>query len=508
MPLTVAAPALARVRPQTQTARLLAFALIAAAGLGLRIWIDRAAVGIPDSDEAIVGLMVRHALHGEVSTFYWGQPYGGSQEAILTVPLFAVFGASYTALRVVPIVLSAVAALLVWRVGRRTLPGTGPALAGVLMWVWLPESLVHLTHQYDFYASEVVYAALLLLLVLRVVERPTALRVGLLGLTLGLAFWQSVQIIPIALPALAWGAWKQPRALRHAWLGGALAVVGALPWIVWNIRHDWGSLMDRADLHQYTHSLRLFASPLLPMTLGLRTPLTGELLLPSKVAITVAYAALLILASIGAVRYRHRAVALPFVVFFVFPFVWAVAKRVTYLSATPTYLIVVTPVIVLLVALLGRRPPAAVAVAVAALAISAVSIQRMDDDTKAIHPRGIPVVPRDLSPLVATLDRAGVTHVYADYWITYRLSFDTNERIVATEVDPGRGSIRNGVVYRSSDRIPRQPSYARAVDESSRRGFVFFRRSVGLALPQRLEALGYRRILTGEFAVYLPPLTN
>lgn len=505
--MTAVAAAFARARPDTRTARVAAFALVAAAGLALRVWIDRAAVGIPDSDEAIVGLMVRHALHGELTTFYWGQPYGGSQEALLTVPLFAVFGAGYTALRVVPIVLSGVAAFLVWRVGRRTLPGSAPALAGALMWLWFPESLVHLTHQYDFYASEVLYAALLLLLVLRVVERPTALRVGILGLTLGLAFWQSVQVVPIVLPALVWAAWKQPRALRHAWLGGVLAVVGALPWLIWNLRHDWGSLMDRADLHQYAHSLRLFASPLLPMTLGLRTPLTGQLLLPSKVVVTLLYAALLVLAAIGAVRYRHRRVAVLFLVFFLFPFIWAIAKRVTYLSAKPTYLIVLTPVIALLVALLGRRPLAAVAIAAAALAISAVSIQRMDDDTKAFHPRGIPVVPRDLGPLVAVLDRAGIDHVYADYWITYRLAFDTRERIVATEVDPGGSSIRNGVVRRPKDQIPRQPAYARAVDESPRRGFVFFRRSAGLALPRQLVALGYRRVLTGGFAVYLPPLT-
>ena len=46
----------------------------------------------PDSDEAIVGLMARHVLDGELTTFFWRQAYGGSQEAILTAPLFWVVG--------------------------------------------------------------------------------------------------------------------------------------------------------------------------------------------------------------------------------------------------------------------------------------------------------------------------------------------------------------------------------------------------------------------------------
>ena len=505
--MTTAVGAVSRVRVHAHAARIATFVLVAVAGLALRIWIDRSAIGIPDSDEAVVGLMVRHALHGHFTTFYWGQAYGGSQEVLLTVPLFAVFGASYSVLRIVPVALAAVAALIVWRIGRRVLSEPAAALAGALMWIWFPENLVHITHQYGFYASDIVYAALLVLLLLRVIEQPTRLRVALVGLTLGLAFWESVQIVPLAAPALAWTAWKQPRALRHAWLAAILAFIGALPWFVFNVRHDWASLMARAGLHDYAHSLRLFASPLLPMTLGLRTPLTGEIAPPGKVVVTLAYALLLALAVAAAVRYRHRRVAFLFAIFFAFPFVWALSRRVTFLSATPRFLIVLTPVIALLVAQLGRRVAAATAVAVATLALSAISIQRIDADTKAVHPHGIPVVPRDLGPLIGVLERAGVNHVYADYWITYRLDFDSHEQIVATELDPGNSWIRHGVVQRPVGLKPRSLDYAHAVD-AARHGFVFFRRSTALPLPKRLVELGYRRVLIGEFAVYLPGLTT
>src|SRR5438034_7309610 len=39
-------------------------------------------------------LMARHALHGQFTTFLWGTAYGGSQEAWLATPIFAVFGRS------------------------------------------------------------------------------------------------------------------------------------------------------------------------------------------------------------------------------------------------------------------------------------------------------------------------------------------------------------------------------------------------------------------------------
>jgi hypothetical protein len=179
-------------------------ALTAAAGVVLRVWTYRSALTIPTSDEALIGLMVRHAEHGQFSTFFWGRPYGGTQEVLLAVPGFMLFGSSYLALRMVPIALSALATFLIWRVGRRTIGEPAAAAAAGLFWVWPPFDFLQFVRAQGFYASGVVYCALLLLLALRVVERPDRVRVGLLGLVLGLAFWESAQITPIALVVLGW----------------------------------------------------------------------------------------------------------------------------------------------------------------------------------------------------------------------------------------------------------------------------------------------------------------
>ena len=80
-------PLWVRERRVTPVGVIVAFAAVA--GVVLRIWTYRMVMGTPNADEAVVGLMTRHAAHGELTTFYWGQGYGGPQEAWLTVPDFS-----------------------------------------------------------------------------------------------------------------------------------------------------------------------------------------------------------------------------------------------------------------------------------------------------------------------------------------------------------------------------------------------------------------------------------
>src|SRR5204863_712000 len=133
-------------------------------------------------------------------------------------PIFAVFGSSVAALRVVPLVLDVVAVLLVWRVGRRTIGERQAVIAAVVCWIWPPETMLLAIKEIGFYASNTFYCALLLLLVLRAYERPDAKRVGALGLVLGLAVWETTQIVPLAVPAVLWLVWRRPRVLRQAWI--------------------------------------------------------------------------------------------------------------------------------------------------------------------------------------------------------------------------------------------------------------------------------------------------
>ena len=479
-----------------------AFAFAACAGVATRVWLYRSALEVPNSDEAVVGLMTRHFIHGEFSTFFWGQAYGGSQEAMLTVPLFLVFGTSWVALRIVPIALTAVAALVVWRVGRRTIGERPAAVAAALFWIWPPFTIFQTVRQQDFYASELVYCGLVLLLALRVVELPSRLRVGLFGLVLGLAFWQTSQITPIAAAAIAWTIWKQPRALRHLPIALACAVVGALPWLIWNLQHDWASLTLPYGNKTYAHRLRIFFSPIMPMAVGLRAPFSQELLLPGPIT-WLLYAALAVVFAVGAVRTWRRSISILYLTVAVFPWLYAISP-LTLNSGEPRYVVILTPVIALLLAQVATSFPRAVAVLAIAFAVTAVTLHRMDVYVRSA-PADFPVAPRDLGPLIATLDRLGLDRVYANYWLAYRLDFDTDERIVAVKNKFTRLRFADGQATPAHDPYVRYEPYEREVN-AARHGFVFFDQTIkSIPIVPQLERYGYRRVEVGPFIIYAPP---
>ena len=106
------------------TRRLVIASLVGCAvigGLVARVIVYRSPIGYVDADEAVWGLMARHAVHGEISAFFWGQAYGGTQEVLAVAALFAAFGTHVFLMRIVPIALGAATAFVVWRIGRRTI---------------------------------------------------------------------------------------------------------------------------------------------------------------------------------------------------------------------------------------------------------------------------------------------------------------------------------------------------------------------------------------------------
>jgi 4-amino-4-deoxy-L-arabinose transferase-like glycosyltransferase len=491
----------------------LTFALVGVAGIALRIWVYRSALGTPNADEAVVGLMTRHITDGEFTTFYWGQAYGGSQEAILTAPVFLIAGSSWLALRMIPIALSAVAALLIWRVGRRTIGEPAAAVAAGVFWIWPPFVLHQLTHQQGFYASDVVYCGLLLLLALRVVERPDRTRVGLLGLALGLAFWQTAQIVPVAAGVIGWTIWKQPRCLRHLWVAAPLAALGALPWIIWNAGHSWESL-SMPDYGDKVRGLRLLASPVLPMMVGLRAPFSAELLFPAALTYLL-YVGLVGLFIYGAFKTRHQNASILYFVAAVFPFIYAISPKTVWSVGTPRFIVVLAPVLALLFAQAATRYFRAAAILALAGVISVVTLHRMDVWFRAVppqttHAKGlgprhiVQWVPRDLRPLVSSLGVLGLDHVYADYWLAYRLDFDTRERIVAVENGFTHVRFEHGQAIPSSQQDVRYPPYNREV-QRARHGFIFYRQTVdSVPIIMQLEQHGYRRHVVDSYIVYAP----
>lgn len=481
-------PVTGRVTPRW----LVAGAVVAA--VVLRAWILASPLGRADADETVVGLMARAFLDGEPSVFFWGQSYGGVAEPALVAVAFAVAGTSALALKLVPALLSGVAAFLVWRVGRRTV-GDRAAPAAALLFLLYPPFLWWSTKERGFYWAALVLGLAVLLSALRIrdaIGAPRVLDLVALGFFSGLAWWTTPQSMYLVVPVLAWLAVRRARLWAKAWPVVPAAVAGALPWIAWNLRHGLSSLEEPTPWVASTYPERTgrFFTTLLPTLLGVRHSFTHDWLLgPLGLAVTVAALVAFAAFVVRVVRIpeRWRPVEPLVVVAVAFPFLFAIPKASHYV-VEPRYGLMLSPVIALLVAVpLVTRTRQVVAVVVAAGlgVVTIAALQDFSDDNRMV----VDLRPPRLGALAATLDSAGVDRVYADYWIAYPLTFETRERIVATPVDAVRSA-----------------KYDEMVDDARSAAYVVFGdspRDLALAPALRELGVGFERIETGVFAVYL-----
>jgi len=450
--------------------------------------------------------MARHVLDGELPAFFWGQAYGGTLEVFLSAPVLAIAPSSVVALRAVPLLLTLVAVYLVWRVGRRTVGEPAATAAAVLFWVWPAYSVWKSLRAHGFYGSGLVLCLLLLLLVLRVAERRSARDAVFLGLVLGVAAWQTGQIVPIAVPALAWLVWRRPAVVRDLPYVLAASLVGFLPWILSNVRHDWWSFTFPPGGGTYLTRFRGFVNGTLPMQIGVRIPFEQTWVggvLGGGALLLAAYA---LFAWIGARRLREP-FGLLVVVAVVFPFVYALSSF-TWLVDEPRYVYILSPVLALLVASLLTSWPRVLAAFAAATVLTVSGLVAIDrGDQYRLRADGLDV-PADFDPLVQQLDRLGVERVYADYWVAYRLAFETGERIIAAQA-PFVGEYRRVGKHRVivSTGFMRYPPYEPVVRLSPRPAHVVLRGSddeenLNVSL---LRQAGYRRSAVGDFVIWAPP---
>src|SRR5262245_15157192 len=94
-----------------------------------------------DSDEAVEGLMARHALSGEFPVFFWGQTFKGVPEVYLSAAAFGAFGPGVMVLKAVTLLLFAlfIAANFVLL---KKIAGRWIAVASSLLLIVSPPALV------------------------------------------------------------------------------------------------------------------------------------------------------------------------------------------------------------------------------------------------------------------------------------------------------------------------------------------------------------------------------
>lgn len=444
-------------------------ASLAVVGVVERIALLTGRWGVVDSDEAVVGLMARGFRHGHWRAFYWGQHYSGTQETALV----ALAGASVAALKLVPVVLAAIAALLTWRVGRRLLDDRLAQAAALMVWV-APGSMVWWsTKERGFYWVTIVFGLLLLLAAQRLVAdggRP--LDWVLLGAAAGLGFWAAPAILYFAVPAGCWVIVRRRPPLQWSPIAVPAAVLGALPWLWHNVGRGFPSL-DRPPQPEHVSYLTGIGRLLwrtLPIDLGLRWPIDERWVVP-----VVAPAVLVALggAVVVATRPRPRPVLLlGFLVAFPLIYAWFPGA---WFVGEGRYALFAGPVVALAVGWVVRRPEAALGIAALAATVAVASFSHIGNE-----------LPEHLGPDIAALRAAGVDHAWADYWVAYRLAYLSDGTIVASS----RVSSREQAVYD-------------AVLGDTTPAFVYPHRDPRLPRLEAALTVGHRTVATPTYDVVL-----
>jgi hypothetical protein len=468
-----------------------------AVAIALRAWLLSSSVGRPDGDETVVGLMARAILHGQHPFFFWGQAYGGTIEPALVALSFAVSGTSTFGLKAVPLALEIVAALLLWRVARRTVGIAAAPFAGALLLVYPPAFVWWSTKERGFYWAALVGVVAALLLASRLdsdPERPSTVDLLLFGLVFGLSWWTSPQTMFVILPITIWIVVRARRHLSRWWIAVVAAGVGALPWLAYNVRHRLASIRQpqAAQVTTYWQRLHLFFAKLLPMTLGLRRPFTGAWLFGPVIGVVLYIAALGAFAWLAARVVRDASVRSELGMYVAagvaYPFLFAIPST-SYYVLDSRYGLMLTPVIVMFIAWAVRRSLAGRAVVMVLASLLAFSVVAFTIDVAHDNPLSVDLTPPRMQPLARALDQSGVRDVYADYWIAYPLTFATKERIAASPVDAVRSA-----------------SFAARAASAPHSTYVVFRgrpRDTALARVLQQRSIPFRHIDAGMFSIYL-----
>ena len=216
-------------------------------GVGLRILGAWCFSYSASSDHGLVCLMAKHIAEGrELPVFYYGQPYMGSLEPIISSLFCRLMGFSGFAVNLGTALAGVLLLPFVYRWGR---DAGGRAAGAAALAFCLVGSLVFFQYQcwsYGGYAMLVLISTALLWGTACVIEKEQAGQAKIwhylaIGALAGLGWWTSQLITQTFIAVgLLYLIVLRRRAFNQRLLAAVPAfVVGSLPFWIWNVGNDW-----------------------------------------------------------------------------------------------------------------------------------------------------------------------------------------------------------------------------------------------------------------------------
>ncbi len=424
-------------------------------GIGLRWRMLASNAGRLDGDEAVVGLMADRIRAGHLPPlFFWGQYYGGTTEPTLVAFAFLIHRSALM-VKLVPLGLSAIAAVLVTRTCRYLVANRRAAtFAGALFFAW-PGTVWIATKERGFYWLLVVLMVTSLLLALRIRNAPNGwpLRdAGALGLVAGFGWYQSSQVVFVLVPLGLWLLVRCRPTLRALGVAVVGALVGAAPWLYGYQRYGDKVFSQSRRGTTYFDRVRLVVGQLLGRALGLRSSYNGGWLIVGfgLIVYCAAIAALFVLAWRSAGTRPSRLEPLCWIAL-AMPFLIAVPSATSPVFE-PRFGLLLVPIAALLVAASCTRTATMIAVAVVAITFGVANthdvVTRADRDR--LH---LDLAPAHFDGLAKALHQRHIKNAYADFWIAYPFSFETGSQFTISALDLVRNPYAQHTVDRARTRV-------------------------------------------------------
>jgi len=390
-----------------------------------------------DSDQAVFGIMASDLAAGRgFPMFFYGQLYMLGVSAWLCAPLFLLFGASITTLKL-PLLLMNVAVVCMLWVGLRRESAIGPWGAALAILPFAMPTAIVATRLVEHSGGNIEpFVFVLAAFLLR--DRPLAL-----GVVLGVGFLNR-EFSLIAFFALLLMDAAQGTLLRRAKAHGltiatfALVVTGLRIVARWSIGHNGSlALYRRGDWN----SLAGLFGVQLPTLLGATPRRLSDFNIVSSLTVghSAVYAAVTLWLGIVVVtmarRYRPALRDLNGMTTYLLLIGMGQAAAYILLAPYPRDIMVVRYVLIVLLGVCGligfawREPALRPVTAVLFLSIAAANLA---GNIQLVHEYAVNPPQRPLNVLADALVRRGIHYAQADYWTAADISWVSGERVIAS----------------------------------------------------------------------------
>lgn len=420
-----------------------------------------------ESDEAIIGLMAKHILGGEAfPVFYYGQSYMGSLEAIFAALSFKILGISNLSLKLVPLSFSIILIGINYYFGFILKGNTCARIAAFFTAIAPSPLIVWSLKARGGFIETVVIGSLCLLFTVKFVLKndrrfsPSSKNsIAIIGFLSGLGWWTNNQII-FYFPSIAFGLliilsrFQLKQTISAVGVGLFYFALGSSPFWYHNlmIKPRWSTFEVLFGKSAGDNKLEYFQGYLdtaLPIILGARKFWAEQDIFDGATLLTYALYILVFIIGIRPTKqarnYRilgeaqqSKTPTRMLVIFLItVPIIFSLSSF-GWLSQAPRYLLPLYSAIPLILGIyltyglqanfFKRMVSTFVLFSICLLNLCSNYLGGIADEGQPMLYKG-QRVSADQSTLYNWLKEHKYTHIYTNYWIGYRMAFETNEEI-------------------------------------------------------------------------------